>query len=216
MTHGFLLIMYINSMEDAFFFLNFVLGKISAISGHVPKRECTGGGLQMHHGSFHQVSVTLSLKASVPSAFLKPIGKNQCLPSGAQVCVCISCLRISGRETSWGAATLKAVLRDEEDRSVAIISVHSNVLLEGAGCWWANLGSNILKDKVIYIKALELERCAPSLGRFVIHFQFSFFHVIKSIFQNCILLVVHEIMVGGSWRRGFSFSFVKLYIFILV
>lgn len=46
-------------MESAFFFLNFVLGEISAISGHVPKRECAGGGLQMHHGSFYQVSVTL-------------------------------------------------------------------------------------------------------------------------------------------------------------
>lgn len=120
-------------MEAAFFFLNFVLGKISAISGHVPKRECAGGGLQMHHGSFHQVSVTLSLKAAIPSAFLKTVGKNQCVPSGAQACACISCLRSSERETSGGAVTLKAVLRAEEDRSVAITCVHSDVLLEGAG-----------------------------------------------------------------------------------
>ena len=40
--------------------LFFFLGKISAISGHVPERECPGGGLQMHHGSFYQVSITQS------------------------------------------------------------------------------------------------------------------------------------------------------------
>lgn len=39
-------------------FICLFLGKISAVSGHVPKRECAGGGLQVHHGSFYQVSIT--------------------------------------------------------------------------------------------------------------------------------------------------------------
>lgn len=53
----------------------FFLGKISAISGHVPKRERTGGGLQMHHGSFYQVSVTCRNWQFLFVTPLKPVDK---------------------------------------------------------------------------------------------------------------------------------------------
>lgn len=36
--------------------LSLILGKVSAVSGHVPERECSGRSLQMHHGSLYQVS----------------------------------------------------------------------------------------------------------------------------------------------------------------
>lgn len=57
-------------MESAFF-----LGKISAISGHVPKRERAGGGLQMHHGSFYQVSGTHRNWKFLFMTHLKPVDK---------------------------------------------------------------------------------------------------------------------------------------------
>ena len=61
---------------EPFFFFFFFLGEISAISGHVPKRGCARGGLQMHHGSFYQVRVTRSHQMlRFPAALVKSVDK---------------------------------------------------------------------------------------------------------------------------------------------